>query len=238
LVHTPPVPSGSQRSPAVSSGTSFAQVADAILGKRACGLNPDKDEVQGDAGARLDLRAAGPLPHRPRSAGAGRPGTQLPWHGISVTASSTQAARSGSPRLKNEWVRPDREASRDPGHSLLTRERRPAWDHGSGGLKWAISRGEVPSPSTPSMSHSRLSWPLIPAGVPVMFRRSGASAPISKRSTEQTALLRATPAQREHTFDPSHGGSQGFKSPHLHPTPDDQRKRWSSSGSGPVQVAA
>jgi len=25
----------------------------------------------------------------------------------------------------------------------------------------------------------------------------------------------------------SHGGSQGFKSPHLHPT-DDQRKRWSS----------
>jgi hypothetical protein len=28
---------------------------------------------------------------------------------------------------------------------------------------------------------------------------------------------------------PSHGGSQGFKSPHLHPTRDDQRKRWSSS---------
>jgi hypothetical protein len=37
---------------------------------------------------------------------------------------------------------------------------------------------------------------------------------------------------------PSHGGSQGFKSPHLHPHPDDQRKRWSSSGSGPVRVAA
>jgi hypothetical protein len=28
----------------------------------------------------------------------------------------------------------------------------------------------------------------------------------------------------------SHGGSRGFKSPHLHPQPDDQHKRWSSSG--------
>jgi hypothetical protein len=26
----------------------------------------------------------------------------------------------------------------------------------------------------------------------------------------------------------SHGGSQGFKSPHLHPTTGDQRHRWSS----------
>jgi hypothetical protein len=33
LVHTPSEPSGSQRSPAVSSGRSFAQVARAILGK-------------------------------------------------------------------------------------------------------------------------------------------------------------------------------------------------------------
>jgi hypothetical protein len=30
----------------------------------------------------------------------------------------------------------------------------------------------------------------------------------------------------------SHGGSQGFKSPHLHPTTDDQRYRWSSSRPG------
>jgi hypothetical protein len=37
---------------------------------------------------------------------------------------------------------------------------------------------------------------------------------------------------------PSHGGSQGFKSPHLHPTTDDQRKRWSSLDSRPVRVAA
>jgi hypothetical protein len=33
--------------------------------------------------------------------------------------------------------------------------------------------------------------------------------------------------------DYSHGGSQGFKSPHLHPTPDDQRKRRSSGLSSP-----
>jgi hypothetical protein len=37
LVHTPSEPSGSQRSPAVSSGTSFAQATDAILGKQALG---------------------------------------------------------------------------------------------------------------------------------------------------------------------------------------------------------
>jgi hypothetical protein len=45
LVHTPSVPSGPQRSPAVSSGRLFAQVADAILRKQARGQNPDKDEV-------------------------------------------------------------------------------------------------------------------------------------------------------------------------------------------------
>jgi hypothetical protein len=37
LVHTPSEPSGSQRSPAVSSGRSFPQVADAILRKQAWG---------------------------------------------------------------------------------------------------------------------------------------------------------------------------------------------------------
>jgi hypothetical protein len=47
LVHTPSEPSGSQRSPSVSSGRSFAQVADAILRKQARGQNPDKDEVGG-----------------------------------------------------------------------------------------------------------------------------------------------------------------------------------------------
>jgi hypothetical protein len=46
LVHTPSEPSGSQRSPAVSSGGSFAQVAGAILREQARGQNPDKDEVQ------------------------------------------------------------------------------------------------------------------------------------------------------------------------------------------------
>jgi hypothetical protein len=36
---------GAERFVAVSSGTSFAQVAGAILGKRARGQNPDKDEA-------------------------------------------------------------------------------------------------------------------------------------------------------------------------------------------------
>ena len=47
LVHvwstSPSEPSGSQRSPAVSSGRSLAQVAGAILRKQARGQNPDKD---------------------------------------------------------------------------------------------------------------------------------------------------------------------------------------------------
>jgi hypothetical protein len=49
LVHMPSAPSGSQRSPAVSSGRSFAQVVGAILGKQARGQNPDKDEVGGSS---------------------------------------------------------------------------------------------------------------------------------------------------------------------------------------------
>jgi hypothetical protein len=52
LVHTPSEPSGSQRSPAVSSGRSFVQVAGAILRKQARGQNPDKDEVPGSSPGR------------------------------------------------------------------------------------------------------------------------------------------------------------------------------------------
>jgi hypothetical protein len=102
---------------------------------------------------------------------------------------------------------------------------------------WAISRGEVPSPSTPSMSDSRLSWPHTPAGVPVMFRRSSGSSPISKRSIEQLRCSERCTPRGEHTFDPSHGGSQGFKSPHLHPhnpqvraSPASSRRRSPHSG--------
>jgi hypothetical protein len=36
----------------------------------------------------------------------------------------------------------------------------------------------------------------------------------------------------EQACDLSHGGSQGFKSPHLHPATDDQQQRWSSLVSG------
>ena len=38
---------GTERFATVSSGASFAQLAGGILGKRACGQNPDKDEVSG-----------------------------------------------------------------------------------------------------------------------------------------------------------------------------------------------
>jgi hypothetical protein len=57
LVHTPSEPSGSQRSPAVSSGRLFAQVAGAILGKQARGQNPDKDVLLGAVHI-VDPRAA------------------------------------------------------------------------------------------------------------------------------------------------------------------------------------
>jgi len=43
---------GAERFVAVSSGASFAQVASVILGKRAQGLNPDKDEAAGSSPAR------------------------------------------------------------------------------------------------------------------------------------------------------------------------------------------
>jgi hypothetical protein len=82
LVHTPSVPSGLQRSPGVSSGRSFAQVAGAILRKQAPGLNPDKDEVPGSSPGR-------PTTHSRRSercrsepgalaAGLGRAGAARP----------------------------------------------------------------------------------------------------------------------------------------------------------------
>ena len=70
--------------------------------------SPDKDEVQGLAGTRLDLRAAGPLPHRPRPAGAGRARHTTPLAHGTITSSSAREERSGSSRLKNEWIRPGR----------------------------------------------------------------------------------------------------------------------------------
>jgi hypothetical protein len=63
LVHTPSESSGSQRSPAVSGGRSFAQVAGAILRKQAQEQNPDKDEVPGSSPGRLIQ------PFAPRSCG-------------------------------------------------------------------------------------------------------------------------------------------------------------------------
>ena len=83
-------------------------------------------------------------------------------------------------------------ASRDPGHSLLTRERRPTRDRGSGSCMWPSAGGRVPSPSTPSASGSRLTWALVPASVPVMFRRPGASGPYRQEKQTATLLVRAS----------------------------------------------
>jgi len=103
-------------------------------------------------GARLGLRAAG-APTPPSSAGRRR----TRRHTTSLArrrgpASGAQAARSGSARLKNEWVRPrrlrvswsrtfalDPRTTTSPGRWLRM-------------LDVAISRGEVSSPSTPHLS--------------------------------------------------------------------------------------
>jgi hypothetical protein len=45
LVHVGPHASGAERFATVSSGPSFAQVADPILGKQARVQNPDKDAL-------------------------------------------------------------------------------------------------------------------------------------------------------------------------------------------------
>src|SRR5215217_343861 len=59
LVHNPSEPSGSQRSPTVSSGTSFAQATDAILGKQALGRTLIRSPWPG-AATRDENRAARP----------------------------------------------------------------------------------------------------------------------------------------------------------------------------------
>jgi hypothetical protein len=74
LVHTPSEPSGSQRSPAGSSGRSFVQVAGAILRKQTRGQNPEKDEAGGSSPPRptaptLTSGNAGCLARRPSGRG-------------------------------------------------------------------------------------------------------------------------------------------------------------------------
>ena len=65
LVHMPSEPSGSQRSPTVFSGTSFAQVVGAILGKQARGRSLIRPPWP--AAATRDENRVGPLPSpRPR----------------------------------------------------------------------------------------------------------------------------------------------------------------------------
>jgi hypothetical protein len=133
LVHVGAHAIGTKRFAAVSSDASFAQVAGAILGIRSLLQNPDKDEVRVLPALGSTCGRRGPYPTV-----LGRPAPDNQAH-FSLgpvsrgTASSAQAAPSGSPRLKNEWVHLGQYASRDPGHSILTRERRPARDGGLGG---------------------------------------------------------------------------------------------------------
>ena len=94
LVHMPSDPSGPQRSPAVSSGRSFAQVAGAILRKQALGQNPDKDEVPGSSPGR-------PTTYRRRSQRcrqrAGRARCRLgPRWGRTPIPAGTSSGPSGS----------------------------------------------------------------------------------------------------------------------------------------------
>jgi hypothetical protein len=73
-----PHATGAERFLTVSSGTPFAQVAEAIQGKQARVQNPDKDEVQVEAGASA-RPAGGGAPTPPSSAGRRRtPRTRLP----------------------------------------------------------------------------------------------------------------------------------------------------------------
>jgi hypothetical protein len=69
-------------------------------------------------------------------------------------------------------------------------------------LHVAISRGRVPSPSTPSTSSSRLNWALAPVRVPVAFRRSDTSYLISKRSNLQRCWSEHRWTMGELTFEP------------------------------------
>ena len=81
---------------------------------------------------------------------------------------------------------------------------------------WPSAGGRFPPPQPPPRRGSRVSWALTRPPVPTMFRRSGASASISKRSSVQLYCSEHRSDRWERTFDPSHGGGRGFKSRHLH----------------------
>jgi len=119
LVHMPSEPSGSQRSPGVSSGRSFAQVAGAILRKQAPGQNPDKDEVPGSSPGR-------PTTHRPRSqrcrhrAGRARCRLGPRWGRMPIaagTASGPSGAAHPSVRLDDDHAPWSRTQPEDGSHA-------------------------------------------------------------------------------------------------------------------------
>jgi hypothetical protein len=62
--------------------------------------------------------------------------TRSPLGALGEHAAAVRASRANGFALVGS-------ASRDPGHSLLTRERRPAGDGGSGGLVWPSAGGGV-----------------------------------------------------------------------------------------------
>jgi hypothetical protein len=92
-------------------------------------------------------------------------------------------------------------AAHDPGHSLLTRERRPTQDGGSGGLVWPLTEGEVSSPSTPSVS----------LGVPDVSRLRPVQGALSKARSEKgfTAHSRSTEPLFGRGRQSANRGSQG-----------------------------
>src|SRR5918994_872163 len=68
--------------------------------------------------------------------------TRSPLGALGEHAAAVRASRANGFALVGS-------ASRDPGHSLLTRERRPALDSGSGGLVWPSAGGGGASPPPP-----------------------------------------------------------------------------------------
>jgi hypothetical protein len=82
---------GAERFPTVSSGRSFAQVAGAILRKRALGQNPDKDEVPGSSPGRPTNQ-----PSRSERRGLGTSGARFAPgpHLVHVAAYSASSAAS------------------------------------------------------------------------------------------------------------------------------------------------
>jgi hypothetical protein len=137
--------------------------------------------------------AEGGAPTPPSSAGRRRhPGTLLPWPGVAVTASSAQhraaavrASRTNGVRLGSVARLVIRTFALDPRTTINPGPWFRSWIGPSVG-------GRFPPPRPPSISGSRLSWALVPACVPVLFRRLGGSGPPSPRQAVSNCASQST----------------------------------------------